>query len=368
MNENEPTFTIQPQPFDSAKYHTLKPLQNKNILLIVLLLVFVIIPAFSFGYYKLAVRRPSPLDKELMFEIKTGEGVAIIAQNLQNANAVNSKFLFMVYVYLNRMDRGIQAGVYTLRAGEDVVSLAEKFQHGVNDVKITFLEGWRIEEFARRAAKNLSKIDYNKFISLAAGKEGYLAPDTYQFNKDITEEEVLKILSDTFKSNTDDLLTPQNLAKAKLTKEQAVIFASIVEREVNTTEDRPVVAGILIKRFKEGMRIEADATTQYAVAAKRLCAETPNLLNCTPTFENILKFEWWEGVTQDDLTSDSPYNTRKVVGLPPTPICSFNSAALKAVLDYKETPYYFYLTDPTGVTHYAKTLDEHNANVAKYLN
>jgi UPF0755 protein len=366
MHDADQLQTIQ--PLDPNKYHVFNQTRKRVGFLLMLLTLFVLLPIFLYGYYKIAVKRPSPLDKEIMFEIKSGQGISEISTNLQSVNAINSKFMFMLYLYLNRMDKGIQAGIYQINAGETVVDLAERFQHGVNDVKITFLEGWRVEEFARKAASALTKIDYNNFVSLAKKYEGYLAPDTYEFNKDVTEEDVIAKLTKTFDRNYNGLITPEKLSRLGLSKEQVIIFASIVEREVFSAEDRQIVAGILMRRFKEKMKIDADATTQYAVASGRLCPNAASLELCAPTFEDILKFNFWPNeLTMTDLENSSPYNTRKNVGLPPTPISSFSMDALKSVLDYKESPYYFYLTDLRGITHYAKDLDEHNANVAQFL-
>jgi UPF0755 protein len=139
----------------------------------------------------------------------------------------------------------------------------------------------------------------------------------------------------------------------------------LVEREVFNETDRPIVAGILIKRWKEGMKLDVDATTQYAIAINKLCKSEGY---CIPTLEEFMQLEWWaKKLTQEDLNFDSPYNTRLKVGLPPAPIAAVSTSALNAVLNYQTTPYYFYLTDVNGVAHYAKTLAEHNANITKYL-
>jgi UPF0755 protein len=210
-------------------------------------------------------------------------------------------------------------------------------------------------------------VGYEKFLKLAGANEGYLFPDTYFLNNDIDEAGLFKILTDTFNTKTKDILTTEALARAGLTKEQSVIFASIVEREANKSEDRPIVAGILIKRWKNNQLIGADATTQYAVAQiKAGC--TYNETKVCPSSDQSQTTQWWpKDLTKEDLNSDSPYNTRKVLGLPPTPISNPSIDALNAVLNYVDTNYNYYLTDKEGVTHYATTIEEHNTNVAKYL-
>jgi UPF0755 protein len=195
--------------------------------------------------------------------------------------------------------------------------------------------------------------------------EGYLFPDTYFINKNANEEEIVKLLKDTFDSKTAGLLTEENIRKSGFSKEQLVTFASIVEREVSNDTDRSIVAGILMKRFREGTKLDADSTVQYAVALGRLCKGTGY---CVPTLEQFMSLNWWPNdLTSGELVIDSPYNTREKVGLPPTPISSISLSSLEAVIAPQATPYYYYLTDASGVTHYARTLVEHNANISKYL-
>lgn len=356
-------------PLDPQKFHIISEPLKKKLIIAGTLLVLIVLPIFIYFYYNLAINRSSQLDTEVSFEIKSGEGVAEIAKNLYQKNAVNSEFLFSLYVFLNRLDTNIQAGMYTLRAGTSLTALVEQFKHGVNDTKITFIEGWRVEEFARVANKQFAKIDYAEFVNKASQYEGYLFPDTYYFETDVREDGMIAKLRENFDEKTKELLTPVNLQRSGLTKEQVVTLASIVEREVSNDEDRAIVAGILLARFKEGMALGADATTQYAVAPSILCGKDATDTGiCATPLEEINNFNWWpKNLTQENLDINSPFNTRKVVGLPPHPISNPSLSAINAVVNFKETSFVYYLTDKLGITHYAKTLDEHNANIVKYL-
>jgi UPF0755 protein len=278
--------------------------------------------------------------------------------------------LFNLYIYLNKFDRNIQAGIYVIPAGTSVVELAQMFQTGKLDIQITFLEGWRLEEYAREASSIYENIDYKKFMDLARPYEGYLFPDTYIFNKEVEEEEMIDYLIETFNNKTEDILTPQNLRNTGLTKEEAVIMASILEKEARSDDDRHVIAGILMKRLSEGMQLDADATVQYAVAITQLCPLTEEVTDiiCAPPLEELLELDWWpDDLTQEDLETKSSYNTRLQTGLPPAPISSVGISSLSAVLNFESTDYYFYLHDPKGDVHYAVTLDEHNVNIQQYL-
>ena len=342
-------------------------MKNKKLYIAVtLLLVLVVFPVLFHFYYQAALNRPAQGHKETTFQIMEGESVSSIAKRLSADELINSQFLFKVHVVSQGLHTQIQAGIYRIPAGSSVAVLSEMFQHGTNDIRITFLEGWRVEEYAREAAETFKKVDYAEFLGLAKEKEGFLFPDTYFFNVDVSEVEIVATLTETFKEKTELTLKKKKLAEAGFTLEEAVIFGSLVEREVSDDEDRPVVAGILIKRWRAGGLLGVDATTQYAVARLRVC--NPITATVCPTVGEAMILDWWpKELSAEDLVWDSPYNTRKNAGLPPKPIASPGLSALEAVMNYTETPYNYYLTDENGITHYAITLEEHNRNVSQHL-
>jgi UPF0755 protein len=347
------TQANQMQPIvDEKKFHRLDSKKKPLYIGIVALVLVVAVPALMFLYYTVALDRPAQCTEEKVFVIEKGEGVASISQRLYDESLINSRILFNFYTVVNNLQSKLQAGTYRIPAGCSVKNLSALFMLGRDDLKVTFLEGWRVEEYARVASVELANIGYDTFIEEAKEYEGSLFPDTYEFNADADEDAVINAMRENFTTKTSDVLTNEALSRVGLSNEQVLIFASIVEREVVTEADRRIVAGILVKRFKEGGLIGADATAQYAVAPKG----EPG------------KEVWWpKELTAEDLASESPYNTRKVAGLPPTPICSPGLGAIRAVLELQETKNYYYLTDQAGVTHYAVTLDEHNRNIAKYL-
>ena len=347
------------EELDPAKFHVLDSKTKWRYIFTALVVALFVFPILFYKYYTFAINRPSQSGKEITFEIKKGDGVSEISDSLYGKGAINSSILFKAYLIVNKLHTNVQAGVYKIPAGSNVMQIARMFQRGTNDIKITFLEGWRVEEFAREAGKKFEKIDYEKLVSLAKNDEGYLFPDTYFFNVDVSEEALLAKLRANFTSKTKNILTDSALARADLNKSEAVILASIVEREVSKEEDRPVVAGILISRYKNGFKLDADATVQYAILGNG---------NYASTSESLDEFNWWIlNLSNNDLLIDSPYNTRKSIGLPPTPISNPGLSAIKAVLNYKTSSYNYYLTDKDGITHFAKTLEEHTDNVRKYL-
>lgn len=337
---------------DEKKFHKLDPTKKPLYIGIVAFTLLIVLPALTYSYYGIALNRPAQNDREKVFKIDKGEGASDISSRLYAEDLINSKALFDVYVVLNNYQDNLQAGVYTVPAGSSVKQLVMLFSKGTDDLRVTFLEGWRVEEIAQEASLSFEGVGYDRFLDEAKQYEGRLFPDTYDFSVGAAEETIINAMRENFKDKTKDLLTAEALAKAGLSEEQVVIVASIVEREVRTEEDRAIVAGILLKRFKDRELLGADATTQYAVA---------------PKMENGQETWWPNQLTVEDLASASAFNTRKVVGLPPTPICSPGLSALQAVVNPQETDYYYYLTDLEGVTHYATTLDEHNRNIGKYL-
>jgi UPF0755 protein len=354
------------ESLESEGFHTFNMKNKKLYIAVVLLVVLVIFPLSSLFYYKTALNRPAQGHKEATFEIIEGESVSSIAKRLLEDELINSQFLFKAHVVSKGLHTKIQAGIYRVSAGSSVAELSDMFQHGTNDIRITFLEGWRVEEYARAAAQTFRRVDYTEFLTLAIEKEGFLFPDTYFFNVDVSEEEIVDTLTETFREKTKLTLKEKKLVEAGFTLEEAVIFGSLVEREISDDEDRPVVAGIIIKRWQEGGLLGVDATTQYSAARLKVC--NPITAVVCPTVEEAMIIDWWpEELSSEDLAWDSPYNTRKNAGLPPKPIANPGLSALEAVMNYTETPYRYYLTDENGITHYAVTLEEHNRNVSQHL-
>lgn len=353
---------------DKSRFHTITPAGKKTMIIVSVLLAFFVLPFAAKIYYKAAINRQAQGFRETTFEIEEGEPVMSISKRLYDEELINSEPLFRIHLMLSGLHTNIQAGTYEIPAGASVVELAQIFQHGTNDIKVTFLEGWRHEQYALEASEKMNKFDYATFNDLAKEKEGYLFPDTYFLNKEATEKEVVDKLTKTFNEKTMGAFNKVNLEELGLTKDQVVIFASIVEREVFREEDKPIVAGILIKRWQNEELIGADATTQYAKATRELCENAVESDDLCPTEEQAALLEWWpEELTVADLRYENPYNTRAVLGLPPSPISNPGLNSIEAVLNYKETSYNYYLTDENGVTHYSNTLEEHNRNVAEYL-
>lgn len=292
----------------------------------------------------------APVDpKEAMpeiFAVVRGEGVKSIAARLAAARLIRSSTGFYILVKLMGIERDLQAGDFRLNSSMDAASVARELTHGTLDVWVTTLEGWRVEEIAAKLTKELD-IPESEFVKVA--REGYMFPDTYLVPRDATVGAVAALFTSTFDKKVDEAMRA-DAKKIGLTFPEVMTLASIVEREGRTDEDRPVIAGILLKRLKADWPLQADATLQYALGYQ------------------VGEKTWWKkSLFDEDKKIESVYNTYLHSGLPPGPIANPGLASIKAVIYPKETDYWYYLHDPKGGVHYAKTLEEHNANSAKYL-
>jgi len=355
---------------DPTKFHVLTASKKRLLLIASVFSILVLFPLLTYFYYDFAINRPAQNLNEAEYEIKQGRPVAHIAKELYELKLINSEFLFNLYIRLSSLESDIQAGVYKVPAGASIVELVNIFQNGKNDKPVTFIEGQRVEEFALIAAQNFANVDYREFVEFGKQYEGSLFPDTYSFGVNASVEEIIERMARNFEDKTKDVLTEEALARVGLTKQEVLIFASIVEREIHTEKERPIVAGILINRYKRGELLGADATTQYVMANMETCSYSLEEAGsyCMLDFDRAKQVTWWpKDISIQDLESTDPFNTRKVVGLPPRPIANPGLSAISAVLNYTDTDYQFYLTDMDGVAHFGKTLEEHNANIQKYL-
>lgn len=287
----------------------------------------------------------NPLDHSTKaFSVKKGEGVRVIANNLKSQGLIKDPVIFFLLIKQLGLDEKIQAGDFILSPSYSAGKIAKALQTGTYDVQIVIPEGKRAEEIADILKDRVETYDESWRANLIL-HEGYLFPDTYSFPKDVTIDQVISIMRDNFETKYEEL----QVGNSGLSKEEIVVLASMVEREAKQDKDRPLVASVILNRYKIGMKLDIDATIQYALG-----------------YQAQEKRWWKEGLTIDDLGLNSPYNTYKAAGLPPTPISNPGLEAMNAVANPAKTDYLFYLSDSNGNNHYAKTNEEHEANKRKY--
>lgn len=282
--------------------------------------------------------------------ISSGESVQEIGEKLQATGVMNS-LVFVSYVRFKNLTSKIQAGKYEIPLTLTPIQVVELLQHGTFDVRLTFLEGWRREQDRDYALEKLAVDDESfsaEFEDLTKALEGYLFPDTYIVPIDIDAQSLVALLKQNFEKKYQENILPLQSGSG-LTKKQIVIIASLLERETaggTGSEEMKTIAGILIRRWKSGWRLEVDATVQYVLGYQ---AKTK---------------EWWKDtITAADKKIDLRYNTYKYAGLPPGPIANPGLSTLLAVVNYKRnTSYWFYLHCKDGKVRYASTLEDHIAN------
>jgi len=338
---------------------TEEPSLKKSKFLIFIFLFFLAVLVVVRGWWHWANLAISPPAGGLSatsetFIVKKGESLSSVAFRLQKAGLIRHALAFKLIILSQGLSGQIQAGSFSLKASLSPKEIAYTLTHGINDIWLTFPEGWRKEEFAQRLSANLVNFDSSQFLQLAANHEGELFPDTYLISKEASPSAVFNLLFNNFQKKFDKELESL-LSKSGLSKNEALILASMVEREAKSNQDRPIVGGILIKRLKADWSLQVDATLQYALANSKLQASGSKL------------GDWWPTPTAADKKTNSPYNTYKYKGLPPTPICNPGLASIKAVVYPEESDYWFYLSDASGKIHYAKTTEEHNENIRQYL-
>ena len=280
------------------------------------------------------------------FTISSGNGVRTIAANLAGEKLIRSPTAFFMLVKLMGIERNLQAGQFRLARNMDARTVARALMHGYDDLEIQTLEGWRNQEIATLLTQKLG-IPEDEFLRNA--KEGYMFPEKYQIPRDASAGAIIDILSREFNRKVTEKMRT-DIKNSGRTLDEVIILASIVEREAKG-DDRPIIAGILMNRLKADWPLQVDATVQYALNTYQYRERT-----------------WWKKeLTEADLKIKSPYNTYLHPGLPPGPISNPGIESIRAVVYPTKTEYMFYLHDPSGAVHYAKTVEEHNANVEKYL-
>ncbi|MBN2307134.1 endolytic transglycosylase MltG [Candidatus Peregrinibacteria bacterium] len=328
----------------------------KKILILVLVLVLGAV-FLLYGGYSSAIHyalNPSSANR-VTVTVPEGATGSEVADLLYEKGLIKSPTAFNFYLRQNDLSNELKAGRFVFRESDDMARIVEILASGKSsEVVLTLLEGWTTRQIAEKLEieelttaedfmKCLEECEFDFNFIPEGYLEGYLYPDTYFVNPDqYSDEALINRLLNTFKNKLSDE-DWEAINASPRSFEDIMIMASIVEREERDPAERPTVAGILWNRFDADIGLGADATVLYGLGRTS------------------------GGLSYEDLQSDSPYNTRKYAGLPPTPICNPSITSIHAALYPEDTDYWYYLHDSDGVIHYAKTLDEHNVNKARYI-
>src|SRR3989338_6941958 len=306
--------------------------------------VIVMLVAASIMGWKEISASPDDFPTQKIIAIPSGSSLEQIALLLEDEHVIRSRLAFIALVQYRGAQSRIIAWDYFFAAPHDLYGVAQRLisgTRGIENIRITIPEGTSASGIGKILKKNHSEFNEAQFVALATPNEGYLFPDTYFFYSTATSGPIIETLRANFRKKTAALYNEALASKRNW--EQVIIMASILEEEAGTPDDRRIVSVILWKRLEKQMPLQVDAPFAYAIGKNSAT------------------------LSIDDLKIDSPYNTYRNKGLPPTPITNPGLDAIDAALHPKATPYFYYLSDKNGVMHYAKTFDEHKLNKERYL-
>ncbi len=307
-------------------------------------------------WYSWAIGAPSDEERQVRVVVEPGDTATGIAETLHEHDLIRSKLAFNVYTQLTGTRSKLQAGGYVLSPNQDVSSIVDHMVSGETDeIDLTIPPGLTLDELRKSFFADgfseaeidqafTASYDHPLLASRPAGAdlEGYIYPETYRMNANQTLGELLERSFDEFYRVLEEKKYLEEYQKRGLSIHQAVTLASIVQKEVTNPTDQKQVAQVFLKRLNDGMMLGSDVTFIYA--AEQMGAEaTPGL--------------------------DSPYNTRKVSGLPPGPIANMNPSALEAVAFPAGGDYLYFVAGDgpdAGKTFFARTEAEHEANITAH--
>jgi len=311
----------------------------------------ILIGLFAKVFIPVAINHQGPV----ILSIERGQSLISISKELQREGVIDSPFLFRLILELQTSKNTVQAGYYQFADSKNASStprfsifeVARRLANGESGfsvVKVVVPEGFSTMDIGQRLQKQFGGIDPADFLSRSKEYEGYLFPDTYYIMPFATSSQIVKQMRDNFDEkvlkNTNLMAAIQNSGHSL---EDVIKMASILEGEVRTVKDRRLVSDLLWRRIKIGMPLQVDSTFQY--------------INQKTTAE----------LTREDLKIDSPYNTYKYKGLPPTPISNPGLDTILAAAEPEANNFLFFLNDAEGNTYFSKTYAEHLRLKNKYL-
>ncbi|MBP7212721.1 MAG: endolytic transglycosylase MltG [Anaerolineaceae bacterium] len=301
---------------------------------------------------------------ERKFELNNDATATDVCRNLQQDAFVNSAISTCDLMIYKGYDRSLSPGTYTISSGLNAIETLELISKGDNrDLHFTIFAGWRLEEIAQVIDQLGFEFDGDAFLAYAKNPpseirsnlqlpadrslEGYLHPGEYSLKPTITSEEFVDEALGRTQAVIDEAIPLKNEQSQRLTTDQIIILASIIQRETLASEEMPLIASVFYNRLEINMPLQTDPTVQYAIGYNQ-------------NGEN-----WWKSpLTYDDLAVDSDYNTYKVFGLTPGAISNPGREAIMAAFRPEQSDYFYFRAKCDGsLTHnFAITYGEHLEN------
>lgn len=288
-----------------------------------------------------------PLTEERTVIIPRGEGRLEIAERLEREGIIANRWIFivnhLVRSYLNAERLDMKAGEFQLAAHASMEDVLETLVEGKSvQYKITVPEGLTSQQIVARLQADENLTGEISTVPL----EGSLLPETYPYSRDTDRQTILDRMMEAQQEFLDGLWDKRQQGLPINSLEEAIILASIVEKETAVAEERAMTAAVFMNRLRKGMRLQSDPTIIYGIAGGR--------------------GSLGRSITKSDIQTKTPYNTYTINGLPPTPICNPGRDAILAVLNPAATKAIYFVADGTGGHTFSETLAEHNAAVARW--
>ncbi len=320
-----------------------------SIVFVVLIGVYI----YYFNRYKSALDQTTKA--KVTITIEKGDNAKNIAKYLKDINIIEDGWVFEWYVKEKKLEKKILAGDFVLEAGINIPKIVDIITNNTQ-IRVTIPEGYTIKDIDKLLkSKGITKsiigcsinCDFSDFSFLNLDRknplEGYLFPDTYFISKTGFDEK--KFLDKLLHNFEDKVYLPNKdlFSSSNRTLDEVVNMASMIEKEALTYDERYIISGILWKRLDEGIALGVDATLRYEAS------------------------NWETELTYKQLKTNTPFNTRLNLGLPPTPISNPGLESILAALKPRSSKYYYYLHDKNQNIHYSVTNQEHSAKKLKYL-
>ena len=310
-------------------------------LLIVAFFLVLALAVIGWGSNDLHAPGPSVTDTTLL--LPRGGSVEDIARRLAEAGVIRQPLVFSLAARVTGKARGLRAGEYAFAAGTSAFDALARIARGDIVVRrLTVAEGLT----SAQVAALVSDADGLAGDAGRTAAEGTLLPETYHYAYGDTRQALVERMELAMRELLAELWAGRAPGLPLETPAQALVLASIVEKETGRTDERPHIAGVFINRLRRGMRLQSDPTVAYAIGNRSGPLGRP--------------------LTRADLEAESPYNTYRIAGLPPSPIANPGRAAIAAVLNPLVTEDLYFVADGAGRHLFARTLAEHNRNVRRY--
>lgn len=322
----------------------------KKLILLGVLVAIVLSGVFAWIVFSPIKLESSPVE----FHIASGSGLRSVVRQISDAGAPVHPWVFIALGKVLRAETSVKAGSYEIETGVTPFRLMEKLTRGdVTQTEIAFIEGWTFRQLRERLdahpeiqhdSTSLGEAEILQRIGASESRaEGLFFPDTYLFSKRSSDLEVLARAYRAMQRHVAREWAAKAAGLPYRDPYQALIMASIVEKETGREADRPQIAAVFANRLRQGMLLQTDPTVIYGVGEK---------------FDGNLR--------KRDLLTDSPYNTYTRAGLPPTPIAMPGLASLQAALHPADTQSLYFVSRGDGSSQFSSTLDEHNQAVTRY--